>query len=115
MSTTQTELARCLEKDLAEGLSRRDIAKKAHVSEGTIRNALEGKPLTHEVLDRLARFYFKVPIDDMYRMAGLFPPESNSRTAAIRLIEHLFEQLPDSDQQEIIEIIRLKIARQEKR
>lgn len=114
VDTVRTELARILERDLAEGLSRRDIARKAKVSEGTIRNALDGKTLTHDVLERLAKFYLKVPIDEAYRMAGVFPPHDSPRTAGIVLIEHLFEQLPEDDQAEIIEIIRLKIARQEK-
>lgn len=114
MDIIRTELARLLENDLAEGLSRRDLARKAKVSEGTIRNALDGKPLTHEMLERFAKFYFKVPIEEMYRMAGIFPTDDTHRGEAIRIIEYLMAKLPEADQQEILEIVRVKVARQEK-
>jgi len=109
-----TELAKRLEQELREGWSRSEIARKSKVSEGTIRNALEGKPLSREVLERLAKFYFKVPVDQMYRMAGILPPEPSQRAEVIRLIELLFEKLPASDQQEIVDIVRMKVERREK-
>lgn len=110
----QTELALRLERDLSEGLSRRDIARKAKVSEGTIRNALDSKPLTHDTVERLAKFYLKVPVDEAYRMAGILPRDEARKADIVRVIEHLVARLPASDQEEILEIIRMKVDRAEK-
>lgn len=94
-------------------LSQRAFALYAKVASSTISRIMRGLPADHDTLAKLAD-YLDLPIDSLYRMAGILPPEDNQRTAAIRLIEHLFKQLPEDDQAEIIEIARLKIERRNK-
>lgn len=67
-------LKKRLEDDMQSGLSRRDIAKRANVSEGTIRNILDGKDVSTEVLAKFADHYFHIPVDEVFRMVGLIPP-----------------------------------------
>lgn len=73
MENQVTELMRRLEADLDSGLSRRDIAKRAKVSEGTVRNALEGRLLSAEIIEKFARNYFRISLEEMYRVAGAIP------------------------------------------
>jgi len=90
-------------------LSNNALAKYASIAEGTVRRILAGKKPDPETLQKLAAF-LNVPVDMLYRMSGILPDETK-RSESIRLIEHLFEKLPESDQAEIIDIIRLKLER----
>jgi transcriptional regulator with XRE-family HTH domain len=74
------ELARRLKQDIDSGLSRYEIADKARVSEATVRNALQGRGLSHATLESFAKHYFKMPIDEVYRMADLIPPRDLDET-----------------------------------
>jgi len=108
-----SELATYLNGVLKDrNLSVRAFATYAGVSHGTIQNILAGKPVDHKTLQKLAS-YLSLPIDTLYRMAGILPEEAQ-RKEVIRVIEHLIAKLPETDQQEILEIVRMKVARLEK-
>jgi transcriptional regulator with XRE-family HTH domain len=102
-----TELASRIQQDIESGLSQRQIAKKANVSEGTIRNALQGKNLSHDVLINFAK-YLKVSIEETYRMAGLFPPPKE-QSRYMNLAMHLFSQLPEQYQARLLRRLQFEV------
>lgn len=102
-----TELAHRIQQDIESGLSQRQIAKKVNVAEGTVRNALQGKNLSHEVLVSFAKYY-RIPIDEAYRMAGLFPPPKN-QSKYMNLALHLFSQLPEKYQARLLKRLELEV------
>lgn len=114
MGNELSELAKYLIGVMKErNLSVRAFAAQAKVAHGTIQNILAGKPVDHRTLQKLAD-YLSVPVDTLYRLAGILPTEEEHREETIRVIEYLMAKLPESDRQEILEIVRMKISRQEK-
>jgi transcriptional regulator with XRE-family HTH domain len=114
METKVSNLAEYLNNILKErNLSVRAFAAYAKLAHTTVRHILDGRTPDHTTFQKLST-YLGLPIDTLYRMAGILPPEEGQRQEVIRVIEHLMAKLPDSDQQEILEIIRMKIARQDK-
>ena len=113
METKVSNLAELLNGVMAErNLSVRAFATYAGLAHTTVRHILEGRTPDHKTLQKLAD-YLNMPIDSLYRMAGILP-EEHQRREVIRVIEHLIAKLPESDQQEILEIVRMKVARLEK-
>lgn len=107
-----SELAKYLNGIMKErNLSVRAVAADAGLAHGTIQNILAGKPVDHKTVQKLAS-YLNMPVDVLYRMAGVLPPEEEQREEILRMIEYLMRKLPESDQQEILEIVRMKVSRQ---
>ena len=110
----KTELIKYLETTMAERhLSQRALASQSGVASSTISRIMRGLPADAETYQKLAEF-LGLPIDGIYRMAGVFPSEESQREGIIRVIEHLLARLPESDQQEILQIVRMKVDRQNK-
>ena len=55
-----------------------------------------------------------VPVEVVFRAAGLLPPEREAVHGMAELRE-VYSLLPESDRQELLEIARLKLERQEAR
>ena len=114
MELQMTDLAKYLAGKLDErNLSVRAFAMYAKLSHTTIREILDGRIPDHKTLNKLAS-YLGEPIETLYRLATILPPDTGKRAEVIRLIELLFEKLPASDQQEIVDIVRMKVERREK-
>lgn len=110
----RTELVKYLAATMADRhLSQRGLATYSGVAPSTISRIMRGLPADAETYQKLAD-YLKLPLDSIYRMAGIFPAEDSQREGVIRVVEHLMQKLPESDQEEVLEIIRLKISRLEK-
>jgi transcriptional regulator with XRE-family HTH domain len=106
-----TNLAAYIWEVLKErNLSIRAFATYSHLTHPTIRRILAGKTLDHATFKKLAT-YLNMPVETLYRMAGVFPPAETEGQEEIRVIEHLAASLPKPDQQEIIQIMRMKIER----
>lgn len=67
-----TELANRIKNETDKGISIRAIARKAGMSDNTVRRARDGYELDRATLEKFSN-YFKVPIEEMYRMAGNIP------------------------------------------
>lgn len=94
------------------GLTRTELAKRAGISRYTI-NKLATDPShspTAETLTAIARV-LRMPVSDLYRAAGLQPERVDSWR--VDRAVHLFSQLSDFDQDEVIEILELKVKRRE--
>ena len=110
----KTELIKYLDNHMAERhLSQRALAMYSGVASSTVSRMMRGLPADAETYQKLAD-YLGLPLDTIYRMAGIFPNEESQREGIIRVIEHLVARLPESDQQEILEIVRMKVSRREK-
>jgi len=93
------DLQRRLLVEIDGGLSRRQIAERSGVSEGTIRNILLGKRAHAESYVLLAD-YLKLPSDQVFRMAGVLPPrEVDGKFTRDFLLSRLYDvlsRLPES-------------------
>jgi transcriptional regulator with XRE-family HTH domain len=69
-----TKLVQILEKEIAEGKSRRQIARESDVSDTTIRNILSGENPDRTTIDKLAE-WLKLEPTTVYRMSLLTPEE----------------------------------------
>jgi transcriptional regulator with XRE-family HTH domain len=106
-----TVLADYLTKQIRDrNLSVRAFALYVGVSHTAVGKILDGRIPDRKTFQKLAD-YLGEPVENLYRLAGVLPPDANKRDELIRLIEHLFPKLPEGDQQEIIEIIRMKVER----
>ena len=109
---TIINFAEWLDKELAENdLSQADLAKLSKVDPSIISRAIKMERLpSPENLNSIARALRKPP-ELVFREAGLLPP-SNINNQCEEL-NYLFAQLPERDQAEILEIIRIKLDRHE--
>lgn len=67
-----TELSNRIKNEVDKGISIRAIARKAGMSDNTVRRARDGYELDRATKEKFSR-YFKVPIEEVYRMAGDLP------------------------------------------
>ena len=114
MDKNFTELSQYLNQVLQErNLSIRAFATYANLAHATVRRILAGEQVDAATLNKIAD-YLKLPVDTVYRMAGVLPQEEERKQDIIRVIDHLVARLPESDQEEILQIIRMKVDRQQK-
>lgn len=95
------DLQRRLLADIDAGISRRQIARRAGVADGTIRNVLSGQQVSHATYKRIAENYLKIPVDEVLRMAGILPsigPDGTpDRDWLLAKIYDVFSRLSDAD------------------
>ena len=68
-----TELAERIRREIDEGKSLRQIGDAAGLAANTVRRVRDDKDVDHKTMEKLAA-YFRLPIDELYRMAGILPP-----------------------------------------
>jgi len=91
-----------------------DLARAAHLSRGAIGNIIrEERNPSPDSLHGIAKA-FSLPPEVVFRKAGLLPPEREAVHGMAELRE-VYSLLPESDRQELLEIARLKLERQEAR
>lgn len=87
--------------------SQADLARHAGVSRTAISDVLSGKRKMGKDLAQFVAAAFKIPIAEVYRQAGLLPPEP-TENPIIKQITYLTSDLPDSEQQDILEFVKLR-------
>jgi transcriptional regulator with XRE-family HTH domain len=104
----ETPLTRYLWKAIEERRfdSERSFALHAGISPRTLGRILRGKKVDLDTLQLIAEG-LRVPVADLYRLAGLLPPEE-AQTQVLSEVEHLLRQLPEADQHRILEMVRLE-------
>jgi transcriptional regulator with XRE-family HTH domain len=93
-------------------LSQAALARLSGLSRGTISNLINNvRNPGPDVLEAIS-IGLKLPKESVYRAAGLLDarPSGNGRFEELK---YLYAQLPDRDQAEIIDFIRLKLERHE--
>lgn len=84
-----------------------ELARRAGVSRTAIGDVLSGKRNMGKDLAQLVAEAFKIPVVEVYRVAGILPPEPNENPI-IKQIAHLAIDLPDDEQQDILEFVKLR-------
>lgn len=87
--------------------SQADLARHAGVSRTAISDVLAGKRKMGKDLAQFVAAAFKIPVAEVYRQAGILPPEPNENPI-IKQIAHLAIDLPDDEQKDILEFVKLR-------
>lgn len=97
-----------------KGLSQNRLAKLAGVSQGAIAHVINGRRNPGpELCEGVARA-FKIPPEDVFRIAGLLPPAREEDPTDDELL-FLYDQLSEEEQAEIREWIRFKVEQNKKK
>ena len=99
---------------LKRGWSQSELSRRSGVSPSHIGRFLsEERGVSEESINGFARA-FKVPPEDLYRIAGFLPPVP-IKTELINQILELTAGLPEKDQQEILNYARMRAQLAEER
>lgn len=96
------------------GLSQAELARRAGVNQSTISLVIGGKRGVGEDLCTALAKAFGLPIETIFRAAGLLPHRPGT-DEDFEELKHLFSQMSEEEQEEFLAIGRLKIERQSKR
>ena len=111
-STSPAFIAWLNEQMAKRGWSIRQTAKNAGISHSIISLTLSGETPTYSTCAALASA-FEFPPLEVFRLAGLVQGDKSENLIDQEII-HLVSKLPLEDQQEILEIARMKLERQKK-
>ena len=93
---------------LKRGWSQSELSRRSGVSPSHIGRFLsEERGVSEESINGFARA-FGVPPETLFRIAGFLPPVSK-KTELINQILDLTTQLPEKDQQEILDYARMRV------
>jgi transcriptional regulator with XRE-family HTH domain len=97
-----------LEKELTKSkLSQSDLAREAGVTRAAINGILTGaRGPGIDLLNGIAKA-LHIPVEEIYRVAGILPPAPNENKI-IKQITHLTNDLPESEQEGILEFVKLR-------
>lgn len=100
-----------LQKELdARGWNQSDLSRRSGITTGQISRILNGtRGPAPETLNGIAKAFHLSP-ELIFRIAGLLPPRENVEPLDEELLD-LFEQLTPEDQDEILQLARMKIER----
>ncbi len=90
-----------------EGWSIRELARRAGVNHSTISMVLNRTRNPGPDLCRGLARAFNVPPDVVFRLAGLLPERPSAPDPGLREISHLYGQLTDADQEEVLALMRV--------
>jgi transcriptional regulator with XRE-family HTH domain len=83
-----------------------ELGRRTGLTRQAIGNYLSGRIPDEAAIRKIARA-FKLPPETAFRAAGILPPES-PENELINSIIHLTSELPDQEQQDILEFIKLR-------
>jgi transcriptional regulator with XRE-family HTH domain len=93
--------------------SNADLARYAKISRGSITNLLTGtRSPGPDILDAIAKA-FRLPTEDVYRVAGLLPVKPNA-DETVSEITHIYHELDEDNRQELLDYARLRLNKQER-
>ena len=96
------------------GWSQADLARASGLTTAAISRYINGgRSIGPDAANAIAKA-LNVPVETVFRAAGLLPPEREAVHGMAELRE-VYSLLPESDRQELLEIARLKLERQEAR
>ncbi len=114
MINKQVHFSQWLSEELRQRkMSQAQLARAANVSRATISKTVNQQSFpSAELCVAIARA-FKLPPELVFRHAGLLPPKPEV-VKGLEELTHLYGQLSELDQEELLEIARLKAARGKK-
>lgn len=88
-------------------MTQAELARKSGITSGQVSRILSGqRGAESKTLSAIAQA-LKLPPDEVYRAAGLLPPD-NTINELIQQILHLTKELPPQEQQDILEFVKLR-------
>lgn len=90
-----------------------DLARYSGLTKGAISNYVNGRTPDKSALQKIAHA-LKIPPEIVFRAANLLPQE-NQTTELVEQITHLIEEMPDIEQQDILEFVKMRYNLAEKR
>lgn len=84
-----------------------ELARRAGVSRAAISDIISGKRNMGKDLAQSVSEALKIPIEEIYRAAGLLPPKPEENRI-IKQIAHLTHDLPEQEQNDILEFVKKK-------
>lgn len=88
-------------------MNQSDLAHAAKLGSGTISNIMNGnRKVGQDTLSKIA-IALNLPAETVFRAAGLLTPKSEE-DEIIEQINHLAKDLPEQEQQDILEFIKLR-------
>lgn len=113
MSEKSQEFIDWLNQEMrARNWSIRNTARMAEISHGSLSNIINGAKPSFETCLALAEAFQDDPIFVM-RLAHLLPPAAG-QLKLLQRIGHILEKIPETDQEEIIDFMQLKLDRYER-
>jgi transcriptional regulator with XRE-family HTH domain len=111
----ETNFADWLQETLNEkGWSQAELARRSGISPAQITRVISGeRGLGEQSIIALAAA-FKLPAETVFRAAGLLPAE-REKDPRDKEILHLFGLLADEEKQEILDYVRYRVERAEKK
>lgn len=103
-------LALCAERDWNAA----DLARRSGLSQPVISRIVNGERKAGVQTCRAIAHAFGIPIDEVYRRAGLLPP-ARAKTERVARIIAVIEELPEHEQDFLEEWVRLRLDKQRKR
>lgn len=96
-----------------QGISERELARRAGLSHSVISKARNGiQPIGYEACEKLS-LAMNVPAETVFRLAGLLPSNGKSDPEGDELVE-IFSQLDEDDQDDLLQLARTKVERLKK-
>ena len=93
--------------------SRAELARRAGVTESSLSLIYSGarEPGT-KVCDGIAKA-FRIPPDNVYRIAGLLPSQP-STNQDVKELEHIYHELTEDNQEDLLDYARSRLHKQER-
>ena len=88
-------------------MTQADLAREAGVSRAAVSDVISGRRQVGTELATSIAKAFKLPVEQVYRAAGLLPPAPDLNEEAEQIM-HEVAKLSKSDQEEVLAFIRMK-------
>jgi transcriptional regulator with XRE-family HTH domain len=94
------------------GWKQADLARASNLDSAVISNIINGRRKMGEETGRAIAHAFRIPVEEVFRAAGLLPPVSEENSKKEEL-NYLLNMLDDDDLQEIIKYARYRLEDKE--
>lgn len=109
--TMENNFINWLEVELRNrGWSRAELARRANLNQSSLSMIWSGQRKPGNDLCEAIAHALGYPPETVYRAAGLLPP-ADEITEAVSQLNHAYKQLSPRDQEEVLDIIRVKLER----
>lgn len=92
---------------LSRNWKQADLVRESKLDSAVVSNLINGKRKSGENTARAIAEAFKLPPETVFRAAGILPPQI-PETEMINKIIHLVSQLPEQEQEDILEFVRFR-------
>ena len=92
------------------GWNKAELARRGGITDSQVSRVLNGDQGPGTEMLRAVAAAFDVPLYEVYVRAGLLPPDTE-RSALIERIVEILKRRPEEDQEELLEMTRVKLER----